>query len=538
MLYFNIMEMKKRSTFVLGAAILAAAGLICKVIGVLIRIWAYAVIKEEGMVYYEAVFPFYSWLLIISSSGVPTAISRMVARSATLGDWANARRILKKSVLMLGAVGLVTTALMYFGAPWFAVSFIGKDESYVLVFKALAPALFFVSVMCAYRGYLQGMQHMAGTALSQLCEQVVKAGAGLLLASRWVKKGPVYGAAGILVGIVISEILALGVVVLFRFKNRRQYFPIGASENPQDTSPVISTLLSIAVPITLGASVIPITSMLDVRMIFSRMSSFMTEADVNRSYVALSTNVRSLINLPASFTQALSMSLVPAISAAQARKDISGMHSAAGLGLKLSMAIGMPCAAGLFVLGGPIIEMLFRSITAESLAIAVRIMRVASVSVVFISLVQTMTGELQGIGKHRVAVYCLLAGGISKVVLNYFLLAIPSVNILGASISNIACYGVAGVLDLFLFMRYSGYRPAINDVFLKPAVCSLIMGGAVLVAYKLLYRLHPGTLVTLIAVVIGIAVYGVLCLVLRLFTSSELENIPGGHKLKQLLRIK
>ena len=532
------METKKKSTFVLGAAILAAAGLICKVIGVLIRIWAYAVIGEEGMVYYEAVFPFYSWLLIISSSGVPTAISRMVARSATLGDWANARRILKRSVLMLGIVGLVTTALMYFGAPWFAVSFIGKDSSYVLVFKALAPALLFVSVMCAYRGYLQGMQQMAGTALSQLCEQVVKAGAGLFLASRMIKKGPEYGAAGILIGIVISEVLALGVVMLFRYKNRKQYFPIGASEVPQDTSPVISTLLSIAIPITLGASVIPITSMLDVRMIFSRMSGFMSEAEVNRSYVALSTNVRSLINLPASLTQALSMSLVPAISAAQAKKDVSGMHASAGLGLKISMAIGLPCAAGLFVLGGPVIQMLFRSITEESLAIAVRIMRVASISVIFISLVQTMTGELQGIGKHRIPVYCLLAGGVSKVVLNYFLLAIPSVNILGASISNIACYGVAGVLDLILFMRYSGYRPEVNDVFIKPVLCSLGMGIIVYVSYTLLYRIHPGTLVTLIAVVIGIVSYAALCVGLRIFTPSELDNIPGGRKLEKLLRIK
>ena len=528
---------KKNSTFVLGAAVLAAAGLICKVIGVLIRVWAYAVIGEEGMVYYEAVFPFYSWLLIISSSGVPTAISRMVARSTTLGDWANARRILKKSVLLLGSVGLVTTALMYFGAPWFAEHFIGKDSSYVIAFRALSPALFFVSVMCAYRGYLQGMQHMNGTALSQLCEQVVKAGAGLFLASRWIRKGPVYGAAGILIGIVISEILALGVVVLFRYKNRRQYFPLGASETPQDTSPVVSTLLSIAVPITLGASVIPITSMLDVRMIFSRMSGYMTEAEVNRSYVALSTNVRSLINLPASFTQALSMSLVPAISAAQAKQDKPGMHSAAGLGLKLSMAIGMPCAAGLFVLGGPVIAMLFRSITAESLAIAERIMKVASLTVIFISLVQTMTGELQGIGKHRLPVYCLLAGGISKVVLNYFLLALPSVNILGASYSNIACYGVAGVLDLLLFMKYSGYRPEIKDVFVKPLACSLIMGAAAAGAYKLFTHLRPGTVATVAAVLVGIAVYGVLVIVCRLFTPEELENIPGGRKLKKLLRL-
>ena len=283
----------------------------------------------------------YSWLLIISSSGIPTAISRMVSERLSMGDYAGARRVFRHALALLAIVGLVTTAVLYFGAGFFANSVLGKDDTYIMSFVSLAPALFFVSCMCAYRGYLQGAQHMTGTGLSQLTEQVVKCLVGLMLAARWIGRGPEYGAAGLLLGITVSEFVALLVVMGFRVKNRRLYMPLDASRTPANNRPVVPELLRIAIPITLGASIIPITSMLDVKMIFSCMGRYMSEAAVNQRYVALSTNVRSLINLPASLTTALAMSIVPAIAGARARKDREGMHHFAGLGLKLSMAIGM-----------------------------------------------------------------------------------------------------------------------------------------------------------------------------------------------------
>ncbi len=530
------MERSKKTSFVAGAAILAFAGVLCKIIGVLIRIWAYDIIGEAGMVYYEVVFPFYSWLLIISSSGIPTAISRMVSERFSTGDFAGARQVFRRALALLAVLGLITTAVLYFGASFFATSVLGKDESYVLSFTTLAPALFFVSCMCAYRGYLQGAQHMTGTGLSQLTEQVVKCVVGLLLAARWISRGPEYGAAGLLLGITVSEFVALLVVMGFRVKNRRLYMPLDASRTPEQGRPVILELLRIAIPITLGASIIPITSMLDVKMIFACMGRYMDEAAVNQRYVALSTNVRSLINLPASLTTALAMSIVPAISGARAKRDRSGMHHFAGLGLKLSMAIGMPCAVGLFVLGGPIIQMLFRSIQPDSLRIATSIMRVASISVIFISLVQTMTGALQGMGRQHWPVWSLLAGGVLKIASNYVFLSMPTVNILGASISNVVCYGVAGILDAILVLRVTGLRIRLWDMFLKPLICSLAMGGAVFFAYMGLHALHPGTVATLAAVLVGVGVYFLMAMLVGLFTPEELDSIPGGGRIKRFLR--
>ena len=214
------------------------------------------------------------------------------------------------------------------------------------------------------------------------------------------------------------------------------------------------------------------------------------------------------------------------------------MHHFAGLGLKLSMAIGMPCAVGLFVLGGPIIQMLFRSIQPDSLAIATSIMRVASISVIFISLVQTMTGALQGMGRQHWPVWSLLAGGVLKVVSNYIFLSLPAVNILGASISNVVCYGVAGIIDTILVLRLTGLRVRLWDMFLKPLVCSLAMGCAVYLAYRGLHALRPGTITTLIAVLVGVGVYFLMAMVVELFSPEELDSIPGGGRIKRFLRKK
>ena len=529
------MEYTKKTSFVAGAAILAFAGVLYKIIGVLIRIWAYDIIGESGMVYYEVVFPFYSWLLIISSSGIPTAISRMVSERFSTGDFSGARRVFHHALILLAIVGMLTTAILFFGARFFANTVLNKDNTYILSFTSLAPALFFVSCMCAYRGYLQGAQHMTGTGLSQLTEQVIKCVIGLMLASRWISRGPEYGAAGLLLGITVSEFIALLVVMVFRFKNRHIYMPIGASRVPANMNPVIPELLRIAIPITLGASIIPITSMLDVKMIFDCMGKYMSEAAINQRYVALSTNVRSLINLPASLTTALAMSIVPAISGARAKHDRSGMHHFAGLGLKLSMTIGMPCAVGLYVLGGPIIQMLFRSISADSLIIATRIMRVASISVIFISIVQTMTGALQGMGYQRWPVWSLLAGGILKILSNYFLLSVPSLNIVGASISNVVCYSSAGIIDTVLVLKVTGLRIRVKEVILKPILCSLAMGGAVSIAYRCLYVIRPGTITTIASVLIGVGVYFLALVVTKLFTNEELDSIPGGGKLKHII---
>ena len=541
------MEANQKTSFVKGAAILAAAGLICKLIGVLFRIFAVRIVGEQGMFYYELVYPTYSWLLIISSSGIPTAISRMVAERAAVGNHDGARRVFRRSLLLLLLIGAVTSALMFFGAGWLGESVLNGGEGAKYSMMALAPALLFVSLICAYRGYLQGLQRMTGTSVSQFAEQVFKFIFGLMIAKILYQRfeGTDFrnaaGAAGLLLGVTISEILALIVMIIFYARARGQYPALIEDPNPRER--VVGPMLAIAIPITLGASILPIANFLDsvmIKRLLERIGMSAETAELN--YTSLCLYVRSIINLPATITVGIAMSIVPAISAARVREDREGVQNLSLLSLKIAMSIGMPCAVGLSVLAGPIIRLLYSRVTPEAFAIAVPLMHVAAFTVIFISLVQTATGALQGAGRHRLPMWFLLIGGLSKIAVNFIFIPMKEINILGAVFSNLACYGVAGILDTIALLRVTKAKLNVLDTFLKPAFVSAIMGSVAWVLHMLLSKIPllasgwPSMIPTILAIAAAFLVYVMLTVRFGMFTKEELAYIPGGRKLARFAR--
>lgn len=544
------MEAIKKTTFVKGAAILTAAGLICKVIGVLIRIFAVRIILEDGMYFYEKVFPTYSWLLIISSSGIPTAISRMVAERAAVGNYDGAKRVFRRSLLLLLLIGVITSAIMFFGAGWIGADLLKAKDGIRYSLMALAPALLFVSLICAYRGYLQGLQRMTGTSVSQLAEQVFKFIFGLFLARllfnryRGTEMCYAAGAAGLLLGVTISEALALVVMIVFYMRTRSEYTALIEDPNPKEN--VLLPMLIIALPITLGASILPIANILDSFMIEDLLlKAGFTQKAAELSYTSLCTYVRSIINLPATLTVGIAMSIVPAISAARIRRDNTEMQRLSLLSLKIAMAIGIPCAVGLCVLAGPIIKLLYLRPDEkfrEALAIAEPLMHVAAFTVIFISLVQTATGALQGAGKHRLPMWFLLIGGLTKVAVNLIFIPMKEINIFGAVISNLACFGIAGILDTVALLKVTKAKLNVLDTFIKPVAASALMGAAAWGVQFLLSRMHifQGNLMsrfaTVIAILVAVGMYIVFMLMFGMFTKEELAYIPGGRKLARFAR--
>ncbi len=519
------MEKADKRSFVKGAAILGIAGLICKIIGAFFRIPLYNMLGD-GMQYYEAVYPYYSTLLVISSAGLPTAISRMVAERVTLGDYRGAKRVFRKAQLLLLGIGAVTAALMFFGADYLAATTVGEGAA--MSFRALAPALLIVSLMCAYRGYLQGMQRMTGTALSQIVEQVGKLAIGLYLAHRWMTRGLEYGAMGALVGVTLSELAALIVVAGIYFVRRSRFLPPDAVYSGRRQNNIIGGLLVIAVPVTIGASIMPITGIVDATMIKRTLMEIgFSEAAASMRYVALRSNVTNIINMPAVLTTALAMSLVPAISAARTAGDRRGVRRASRMGLKLAMFIGLPCSVGLFVLAGPAIDLLY-DIDAERLAIAAALMRTSAVGVVFLSLVQTLTGILQGAGKQNVPVVNLIIGGVVKVVLMLVLMRNPNIEIQGAAIGTVACYAVAGILDAAFLIRYTKLKINWMDTIVKPLVASILMGVAAFFSYEFLAsRIGSPTIATCMAICIGMIVYLAILIMWKMFNREDAKFLPG-----------
>ena len=525
---------KKKVSFVQGAAILGIAGLIVKVIGAAFRIPLANTIGLIGTSYYDTAYPYYSWLLVISSSGLPTAISKMVSERVTLGDYRGAHRVFTTAMQILCCIGLLTSILMFFGSDYIARLHMLPEAAYC--FKALAPALFFVALMCAYRGYMQGMQQMVPTAISQVVEQVGKLAVGLTLAFMLLDAGPEYAAMGALIGVTVSELLALIYVML---SYRRRWPKIRARLERsvrREAEPVAARLIAIALPITIGASISPLASVVDSALIIRILLKLgYAKETAQTAFSLMRTNVATLTNMPGVLTMALAMSLVPAISAFSAKRDHAGIQDTARLGLKLALIIGLPCAVGLFVLASPILSMLYPNLTEGELTLAVDLMHTSSIGVIFLSLVQSMTGVIQGMGKPNVPVFNLFIGFVLKVASLLALMNIPQINIQGAAVSTVVCYAFAGIADTIYVIRRAKLRLGLVDVLLKPVLSSGVMGFVVFMIYSFMQEMEHQVLPTLAAVAVGVFAYGVMAIYFRFFTREELAYIPGGQRIRKLM---
>lgn len=549
------MEQSKKASFVQGATILGIAGLFVKIIGAVYRI-PLANIVGDGMRYYEVAYPYYSWLLVISSAGIPTAISKMVSERIASGDVSGAKRVFSSAMKLLAIIGVVTTVLLFLFSGMIAR--LCEAEPAKLSFMALAPALFFVSIMCAYRGYLQGMQCMTGTAISQVIEQIIKLLVGFTLAYILIKKypeRPELAAMGALIGVSVSELVALLVIKLYYDARMRQgNLPVCArgttlAQSIESSSSITKKLLAIAIPITIGASIMPVTGIADSALIInflkgkhiaSGMAAQAAEDAAGLSFQILRSYVTPLINMPAVLTLALSMSLVPAISQAVARRDRRTVHTATDTGLKLALFIGAPCAAGLFVLGAPIMKMLYSRVASDTdiYTEAQRIMYFAAVGVLFLSLVQTLTGVIQGMGKPRIPVFFLAIGGAVKVISMIVLMKFTNMGILGAALSTVLCYAIAAIGDIFFVLHYTQMRISYIDTFVKPLASSLLMGIGVHFIYKLVSGMGRPTVATILAIGVGVVIYLGALILLRPFNANDLEFLPKANLFAKIFRVK
>lgn len=530
-----------QKSFVKGAAILGLAGLIVKLIGAVFRIPLMNIIGEEGMADYQVAYPIYATLVVISTAGLPAAISKMVSERVTLGDYRGAHKVFQTAFKLLLIIGIVTTAAM------FAFSGVLADAvgipSGKLSLMMLAPSLFFVSILSAYRGYFQGLQFMTPTAATQLIEQIVKLGAGLYLASLWVHKGVEYGAAGALLGVSISELCALVVIIIIynRKKNKiKENRRLHVEQTLKPKRSIASELLIIALPITLGACLMPIINFIDTAIVTNTLSTIDYSAfnplSPKASFGVLTGSVNTLINMPAVLSVALSMSLVPAIAAARAKKDTLAVSGRSAMGLKLAMLVGLPSAAGMYLLAGPILQLLYsRGLSADGIVVGTQLLQTLAIGILFLTLLQTMTGVLQGAGKPFIPLYNLVIGATVKVVLSIVLIRIPSININGAAIGTAACYGIASLLNIAAVIKVA--RPGIRIVsgVLMPILSAAVMGALVYFMFGTLHPIIGNSKATLISIAAAALVYVIMLFVTGALKKDDMAFIPGGGRITRAM---
>ncbi len=512
----------KTKSIIGGMTVLGLAGVICKLVGVLFSIPLTWIIGLEGQGLYQAVFPAYNLLLTVSSAGLPVAVSRLVARSLARDDPRSAKNVFRTALLLLLCVGSIATIIMLAGSSLLAG--MSKQPDSLMGFQVIAPCVVIVCVLSAFRGFMQGQQNMVPTAVSQLIEQVGKVFLALPLAYLGSRISIAHGAAGALLGTTIVEGVALLYMIMLYYRRRASFatLPQGSTNALESPRSIAKQLLSISLPITIGACIVPLSQYIDSTMLVGRLISTGMQADAAGAvYGLFSGTVIRIINIPTALALAVSMSLVPAISSAKAVNDDAGIARQTDLGMRFAFLIGLPCSVGMSVLAEPLMRFFYQgSIAEERLILGGELLSLSGLTIVLFTVVQATTSVLQGLGKQRIPMYTLVAGVACKIVLNYVLIAIPEINIHGAPIASIVCYTVSMVPNLYYMLRYSGTKMNWSGWILRPGIATAAMGIAVFALRELL---PVNRVTTLLEVAVGIAVFAAAALGVKAVTKADLR---------------
>ena len=526
-----------KKTFLKGAAILGVAGLLVQVMGAIFRIPLGNIIGDEGMGYYQTAYPIYVFLLVFSTNGAPAAISKMTSERVALGKHSEAHRVFKLSFILMFALGIVAFAVFFFGAEYIVHALKNPGAYYAMV--SIAPALLFVPIMAVFRGYFQGLQQMEPTAVSQLVEQAVRVAVGLSLAVVLLPKGVEYAAAGATVGTSIGPIAGVLMLVLIYYIKRRSLnkeMENSSTEERESAGKIIGTLAAIAIPITIGVSIVPIMNIVDVVVVMNRLQDIgYTLKEANALYGQLTGMAGPIINIPMALALSIALSMVPAIAAANSVGDTEFLDTNVRLGLRTAMIIGVPCTFGLMALSEPIMLLLY-PLQAESASSAAPCLLILSIGIIFLSVSQTMAGILQGLGRPYIAVISLGVGVVVKAAATYIFTGIHGLNIEGAAIGSTVAFGVIGILNFIMVKKYTGTKFDLNLSVWKPVLSGVVMSVIVLVIYYPLKGILGNSLSTVLAVGAGAAVYGIMLLRTKAIETNEIRLLPKGDKLERLLK--
>ena len=490
-----------------GISVLGLTGIICKFVGVLYSIPLARILGDKGLGLFQTVFPTYNLLLTLSSAGLPVAVSRMVAHFLAREDRPNAEKTFSVALKLLLAIGSFFSLMMIL-SNGLLVRLVGVEEA-SKGFYVIAPCVMIVCILSAFRGYIQGHQDMVPTAISQLIEQVGKVAVSLPLAAIGMKKSMAEGAAGALLGITVVEALALVYMMILVLIRRRRQQPLPA---PAEGSKVLSgsaitrQLVTISIPITISACIIPLAQFIDSALMVNRMvTSGLTRDAATSLYGIFSGMVIRLINIPTALALAISMSLVPAISSAKSIEDHASIVREADTGIRYAALIGFPCSIGMSLLAKPILAFFYSgTLTPERLQTAASLLEISSLTVLLFTVVQATSSILQGLHKQKIPMYTMISGVACKIVLNYTLIGTPGINIHGGPIASLVCYSVSMIPNLYFCCRYAGMKFNWSGWVLRPGLAAAAMGAVLF----LLRRVLPeGKIVTILLIALGAGVY-------------------------------
>lgn len=525
-----------KNLFFSGVIVLTFANLLVKAVGLISKIALNRVVGSIGAGYYSSAYEIYAYLYVISTAGLPVALSIMIAKSRSKGRLLEAKKIFEIAIITFLIIGFTFASLMIVFSDELAI-IIGAPETSLSII-AIAPTMLFICISSCMRGYFQGYQLMAPTAISQFIEALCKVGIGVTLAL-WAKsKGygdhvvASYTILGVTIGVLIGMIFLYIKRLIFK---EELYFDleIPLSTEVRGVKSILKEMLQIAIPITLSSSVLSLTTVLDTLMVQNRLLEYgMNEISVRIFYGDYTSLVISMFTLPTIFLYPIANALVPLITTAHERQNAEAENRIRSLSIRLILIIALPCAIGLGIFSKPILSLLM--FKADSVARAAPWLSIAAVSVLFLGIISITNAFLNSVGKQRLPIISMLAGAGVKLVSNYILLA--KIGIYGAPISTVLCYLVASSINVYFVVKHVGELPNIGKAILKPFLCSLLAIGISAIIYYFLTQILLDKFVTIVAILLAVACYLVLVLKTNSITEEEILMIPNGEKLTKLLK--
>lgn len=534
----NVKQRNRRgSNLAVQGAILALAGIIVRLIGFAYRIPLRNILGDEAQGCYSKAFVIYSFGLIISSYGLPAAISKIVSARIAVKKYKEAHKVFISALGVALVVGTISASIMYFGATFFEKLVYSANSRYAI--RALAPTLLIFSIMAVIRGYFQGMNTMIPTAISQIVEQIFNAIFSILMASLLLSQGYGLAAAGGTMGTGFGAAAGLLTLVAIYMMSRNMLRKRMRRDQHEDLGithlSISKLILMTSIPIIIGSATFHITNLLDMIMINDafRFHGF-ERAYADKMYGVLTGQYKIIVTLPISIASALAAATIPSITTSKVLKDTQQMIKKINLAIRFTMFVAIPACIGMFVLAKPILSMLFTE--NPSLDLSTKLLMIGSISVVFFSLSTISIGILQGIDKLKIPVINSVKSLVIKMIFNVILLYVFNTNLYGAVITNIIFALSSAYFNMSSIRKYTHIRFDIKKTYVIPAISALLMGAICHVTYTTIIFLKGGnTLATLFAIAIGAMTYLILLIKLKGVNKTELRAMPKGEKVVAIL---
>ncbi len=548
-------ESGKKQSFLHGAALLAMATAIVKVIGAFYKIPLEEAIGTVGYGYFITAYDIYAVLLMIATAGLPVAMSRMISQASALGHYNQVRRIYKTARAIFLGLGAIGTLLMMAGCRWLADK-LNQPDAWAAIL-CLGPCVLLMGFMSTYRGFFQGQGNMRPTSNSQILEAGFKLVVGLAAAFGFMAltKNVSLAAGGAILGVTVSCLVS---AVYLRMKFAPAY-----GELPKTTDTVktyrqtAKSLLAIGIPITIGSAGLQALTVVESGLYMDRlvyligsnlyMGHLVTGENtvqlVADSLKGIYNTAQTIFNMPCAFIVPITVSVIPAITANLTLGKDQELRQTEESAARITGLLSLPCSIGLVVLAGPVMGLLF-GYTGEQLQLATTLMATLGVSIFLYAVIQYTNAMLQSHGYAHVPVIHMLICGAMKLAVVYVLVGNPYIGILGAPLGMILCYVCIGVLNLIAARRLIPQRPALIKNLLRAFLPAVIMGVAVYGVYWGLSQLlgtdgGRGVQLVLCAVPIGVGVvvYAFMAVAFRSITKEDCYLLPKGEKLAKLLHL-